>query len=64
VVYARLGERRVVPVIIENNRHRERQINLSLSEWTTHGGKKTAVKAALSESEFTLEACSEKVLSY
>lgn len=60
VVYARLGERRVVPITIENDRHREREITLSLSDWTTHGGKKTAVKAALSESQFTLEACAEK----
>jgi hypothetical protein len=60
VVYARVGERRVVPIVIENHRRREKQISLDLSEWTSRGGKKTGVKAVLSEKEFTLPACSEK----
>src|SRR5947209_2562603 len=30
LIYARLGERRVVPLVVENNRHRERQIRLEL----------------------------------
>jgi hypothetical protein len=60
VVYARLGERRVVPIIVENDRHRERQITLSLSDWTTSGGRKLPIQASLSDSQFTLEACAEK----
>jgi hypothetical protein len=61
VIYARLGERRIVPVRLENHRRREREITLELSDWTTHSGKKTAVKAViLPEKQFKLEACSEK----
>jgi len=62
VVYARLGETRVVPIVIENSRHRERSITFELSDWTTHGGKKTAIKSALSEKGFVLPACSEKAV--
>ena len=61
VVYARSGEVRIVPVRIENRRRRERQITLTLSGWTTHGGKQTGVHASiLPSTEFTLEACGER----
>jgi hypothetical protein len=38
VIYARLGERRVVPMTMENQWRRERQIKLELSNWSTRGG--------------------------
>ena len=63
LVYARLGEQRVVPLEIENNRRRERQIRLELSEWTARGGKSaaTAVSASVQPGEqFTLGPCEER----
>jgi hypothetical protein len=60
VVYARQGERRVVPIVIENQRRRERQVRLELSDFTSSGGRKSSVKGVLSDKEFTLAACSEK----
>ena len=38
-IYSRLGEQRVIPIIVENERHRDKQITLELSDWTTRGGK-------------------------
>jgi hypothetical protein len=61
VVYARLGEVRVVPIRIENHRRRERDITLVLSDWTTHSGKKTGIHAdILPDLHFKLAPCSEK----
>jgi hypothetical protein len=61
VVHARLGERRIVPVTIENSRRREREIRLELSEFTSHSGKEEAVTGRLlSPAEFTLAACQEQ----
>lgn len=61
VAYARLGERRLLPIRLENHRRREREISLELSDWTTRSGKKVALKAEiLPETKFKLEACGEK----
>jgi hypothetical protein len=61
VVYARLGEQRVVPITIENSRRRERTINLELSEWVTHGGNSVDIQAAVVPAEeFVLGPCQEK----
>lgn len=61
VVNARLGERRVVPVTIENNRRREREIRLELSDFTTRGGSRTAITGRLATpAEFTLRSCEER----
>lgn len=58
VVYARLGEVRVVPIHIENTRKRERELSLELSEFTTSGGGKTPVSGSLAtETTVTVEAC-------
>lgn len=63
VVHARLGERRIVPLTIENPRRRERQIKLELSSWTTRSGSPAAVKARLlPPTEFTLEPCQDRDL--
>jgi hypothetical protein len=60
VVYARVGERRVVPLIIENPRQRERQVKLELSNWSSRGGTAANVKAQIAgPAEFTLAACQE-----
>ena len=34
-VYALFGEQRVIPIVVENERHRDTQISLELSPWTT-----------------------------
>lgn len=47
VIYARLGERRVVPMTIENQWRREREIKLELSNWSTRGGTAAQVNAQL-----------------
>lgn len=61
VIYARLGEVRVIPIRIENSRRRERVINLEFSGWTTRGGRKVPVQTQIQpEGEFTLAACSEQ----
>ena len=61
VVHARLGERRIVPVTIENSRRREREIRLELSDFTTHSGNDVEVTGRLlSPAEFTLAGCEEQ----
>jgi hypothetical protein len=58
VVEARLGERRVIPIVIENERRREKEISLELSEWTTRRGGDAPVNTLLiTPTEFTLEPC-------
>jgi hypothetical protein len=60
VVYARLGERRVVPLTIENHRRRERQVKLEISNWSSHGGRASNIKAHIAgPTEFTLAPCQE-----
>jgi hypothetical protein len=65
IIYSRLGERRVVPLRIENTRRRERQITLELSKWTTHGGKLGSVMAALEPPapEFKLGPCESRIIT-
>ena len=59
VIYARLGEQRVVPIEIENSRRREREIRLELSGWSTRRGKPAEgiVSAIFPPTEFTLGPC-------
>lgn len=61
VVYARLGEMRIVPIRLTNERRREREIELDLAPFTTRGGSPTMVKGqVVGPNEFTLEPCSER----
>lgn len=58
VVYTRVGERRIVPIEIENSRRREREIKLELSNWTTNSGKQVGVEGQfLTPTSFTLGPC-------
>jgi len=59
IVYARLGEIRVIPLFLENRWRRERKIATELSQWTTRGGKSAPVKGVLlpPAPEFTLPPC-------
>jgi hypothetical protein len=61
VIYSRLGERRVVPIVIENSRRREKEITLELSQWTTRSGKPAQVNAQIvAPTSFTLQPCEER----
>jgi hypothetical protein len=61
VVYTRVGEQRVVPIAVTNERRRERTISLELSSWTTPGGNAGPVDTVLLEPrEFTLAPCGEQ----
>jgi hypothetical protein len=60
-VYTRVGEQRVIQLVIENERHREKEVSLEFSEWTTRGGKKAPVETAFLEpKKFTLPPCAEQ----
>lgn len=61
VVYTRLGERRLVPIEIENSRRREREIRLELSNWSTRRGKPAEgiVAQLLPPTEFKLGPCEQ-----
>jgi hypothetical protein len=61
VVYTRAGEHRIVPLVIDNNRRRERRIRLELSDFASKGGSRTPVTGRLlSPEEFTLGPCQER----
>ena len=61
VVYARLGEMRVVPIRLTNERRREREIELDLGPFSTRGGSDTFVNGkVVGPDKFTLEPCSER----
>jgi hypothetical protein len=61
VVHARLGEDRVVPIVIENNRRREREVSIELSGFTSKGGRDSDVTGRLEgQTEFTLAPCEER----
>ena len=60
-VYARVGEQRVIPIVVENERRREKHITLELSGWTTRGGNPAPVDTVLCEPKtFTLTPCGEQ----
>lgn len=60
VVYARLFEMRVIPITLVNERRREKNIRLELSEFRTRGGDTLGVKGILvPPTEFVLPPCGE-----
>jgi hypothetical protein len=63
-VYSRVGEQRVIPIIVENERRREKQVTVELSGWTTRGGKPAPIETVLLEPKtFTLAACAEQKIT-
>jgi hypothetical protein len=60
VVHTRLGERRVVPILVENDRRREKEVELDLSEFRTKGGSRTSIFAAVTPTQFVLGPCEER----
>ena len=60
VVYARVGERRVVPLVVENNVRRERSVELELSSFAARSASDTHVNGSLAgPHSFVLKACEE-----
>ncbi|TDV39493.1 hypothetical protein C7405_101612 [Paraburkholderia caballeronis] len=56
IVYARVGERRIVPLSIDNPRRRERKVELKLGEWSSRGGSPApTVQAELLPKEGAIE---------
>ena len=64
LVYARLGETRVVPLLLENSWRRERQITATLSSFSSKGGKASPVTGKLlpPAPSFTLAPCGQQTL--
>ena len=65
VVYSRLGERRVIPITLTNERRREREVTLELSAFTTKGGRALPFPVTgtiAGESTFTLAPCEERAV--
>jgi hypothetical protein len=61
VVYTRVGEKRIVPITVENDRRREQEIKVDLSDWTMRGGKAGLVETVdVGPKEFTLAPCGEQ----
>jgi hypothetical protein len=56
---ARVGERRIVTLVIENRWRRERDIELELSSWTKTSEGVEIKAAILSPASFKLEPCGE-----
>jgi hypothetical protein len=64
VVYGRLGERRVVPLTIENSRRRELAIKMELSAFHSRGGGASLVTGSLlpPAPEFTIPPCGQQTV--
>src|SRR5262245_38108411 len=60
-IYSRLGEQRVIPIVVENERRREKQVALELSAWMKKGGKTATVEMVMLEPKiFMIPACGEQ----
>ena len=64
VINARVGERRVVPITIENHWRRERPITLDLSAFSSRGGTPSQVTGQLGEPAptFTIPPCGQQTI--
>ncbi len=63
VVYSRVGERRIIPITITNERRREREVTLELTSFTSKGGREVPVTGTIvGETTFTLAPCEERAV--
>jgi hypothetical protein len=61
VLYARVGEQRVLPIVVENERRREKEITVELGAWRTRGGGAAPVDTvSVSPKAFKLPPCGEQ----
>lgn len=64
VVHARVGERRVVPIVLENDSRRERRVRVELSEFSGRRAEdRTLAKGEVFPQEFTLGPCESRPLT-
>ena len=63
-VFGRVGEERVVPIVVENERRREATVRVELSGWTTRGGNPAPVETVrLEPTELELPPCGERTIT-
>ncbi len=62
LVEARVGERRVVPIVIENKWRRKRDIEVQLSDWSCGDAPVTISGKIVDPLKFTIEPCGEHKL--
>jgi hypothetical protein len=60
LVEARVGERRIVPITIENHWRRERDIEIELSSWTKIDGQIAVEAQIATPAKFTIKPCGEE----
>jgi hypothetical protein len=61
LVRTRVGERRVVPIVIENHWRREREVELELNRWSSSSGDQIKVTGEIvPPAKFVLKPCEEK----
>lgn len=64
VVYARVGETRVIPIVVENERRREKSVSVELSPWRSRGGSPAPVDTVSFEPKtFVLAPCAEREIT-
>jgi hypothetical protein len=63
LVHARCSEVRRIPVTFSNDSRRERQVKLDLEKFVTRSGRDVNWDATLSEREFTLRPCGERIVT-
>ncbi|HSV66931.1 MAG TPA: hypothetical protein VLJ59_13605 [Mycobacteriales bacterium] len=63
VVRLHAGERRLVPVLVRNVRHREREVTVEVGPWTSCDGPPVQVVADLDvDGPFTLAPCQDRLV--
>jgi hypothetical protein len=61
VLYARVGEQRMIPIVVEDERQREKDITVELGPWRARGGGAAPVDTVTVEPKtFKLPPCGEK----
>lgn len=63
VEFAHCGERRLIPLLFENDTRRERDVKLELGSFKTSGGLDLGWQAAFSETEFKLPPCGGRTVT-
>ncbi|HEX7887265.1 MAG TPA: hypothetical protein VF474_14910 [Phenylobacterium sp.] len=60
LIEARAGERRIVPIVVENKWRREREVEIELSSWTKLPDGLQVSADLLTPAQFTLAPCGEQ----
>lgn len=62
VEYVRCGDVRQIPITLDNDTRREREVKLELGAFATDSGKELGWEAKLSETQFKLGPCGERTV--